>query len=72
MKKWIALPCILLLAGTLAAQTSSSVPAGTALMVKLETTLATFSNKPGDPFQGRLSQPVTLDGKTLIPEGATV
>jgi len=70
--KRIALPCILLLAGTLAAQTSSSVPAGTALMVKLETTLATFSNKPGDPFQGRLSQPVTLDGKTLIPEGATV
>jgi hypothetical protein len=72
MKKLIALPCILLLAGMLAAQTNLSVPAGTAVMVKLETTLATFSNKPGDPFQGHVTQPVLLDGKTLIPAGATV
>jgi hypothetical protein len=77
MKKWIVLPCILLLAcsyvSTMAtAQTSSPVPAGTALMVKLETTLATFSNKAGDPFQARLSQPVVLNGKTLIPAGAVV
>ncbi|MGA8762664.1 MAG: hypothetical protein WB562_07355 [Candidatus Sulfotelmatobacter sp.] len=71
-RKWMALPCILLLAGMLAAQTSLSVPAGTAVIVKLETTLATFSNKPGDPFQGRVTQPVTLDGKVLIPAGATV
>jgi hypothetical protein len=41
-------------------------------MVKLETTLATFSNKPGDPFQARLDQPVVLNGKTLIPAGATI
>jgi hypothetical protein len=54
------------------AQTSSPVPAGTALMVKLETTLATFSNKPGDPFQGRLAQPVVLNGNTVIPAGAVV
>lgn len=71
-RSWMVLPCILLLAGMLAAQTSLTVPAGTAVMVKLETTLATFSNKPGDPFQGRVTQPVTLDGKTLIPAGATV
>jgi len=43
MKKWTVLPCILLGAAMVAAQTSSPVPAGTALMVKLETTLATFS-----------------------------
>src|ERR1019366_9850070 len=55
-----------------AAQTSSPVPAGTALMVKLETTLATFSNKPGDPFQARLTQAVMLNGKTVIPAGAMV
>jgi len=48
------------------------VPAGTALMVKLETTLATFSNKAGDPFQARLTQPVVLNGKTLIPTGTMV
>ncbi|HWY20945.1 MAG TPA: hypothetical protein VNX26_06960 [Candidatus Acidoferrum sp.] len=72
MKKWTVLLCGLLLAGIAAAQTSSPVPAGTALMVKLETTLATFSNKAGDPFQARLTQPVVLNGKTLIPAGAMV
>jgi hypothetical protein len=41
-------------------------------MVKLETTLATFSNKAGDLFQARLSQPVVVDGKTVIPAGAMV
>jgi hypothetical protein len=53
-------------------QSGLPVPAGTALMVKLQTTLATFSNKPGDPFQARLTQPVMLDGRTVIPAGATV
>jgi hypothetical protein len=75
MKKWTVLPCILLLAclSTMAvAQTSSPVPAGTALMAKLETTLATFSNKAGDPFQARLTQAVMLDGKTAIPAGTMV
>ena len=76
MKKWTVLPCILLLAcsymSTMAAQTSSPVPAGTALMVKLETTLATFSNKAGDPFHARLTQPVVLNGQTVIPAGAIV
>jgi len=73
MKKFTVLPCILLLASAMAtAQTGSPVPAGTALMVKLETTLATFSNKAGDPFQARLTQPVLLNGTTLIPAGAMV
>ncbi len=72
MKKWMVLPGILLLAGMLAAQTNLALPAGTPLMVKLETTLATFSNKTGDPFQARVTQPVTLNGKTVIPVGATV
>jgi hypothetical protein len=77
MKKWTVLAGILLLACfymnmMAAAQTSSPVPAGTALMVKLETTLATFSNKAGDPFQARLTQAVVLNGKTIIPAGAMV
>ena len=72
MKKWTILPCILLVAAMAAAQTSLPVPAGTALMVKLETTLATFSNKAGDPFQGSLTQPVVLNGKTVIPAGARI
>jgi hypothetical protein len=99
--KTIALPCILLLAGALAAQTDSSapvatetdlpassatnpvtapvtaqtgaaVPSGTALMVRLDTTLATFSNRVGDPFQAKVTQAVVVNGSTLIPVGATV
>jgi hypothetical protein len=77
MKKRIVLPCIVLVACSYistmaAAQTTAPVPAGTALMVKLETTLATFSNKAGDPFQARLTQAVVLGGKTIIPAGAMI
>ena len=72
MKKWIALPCMLLLASVLTAQTGSPVPAGTTLMVRLDTTLATFSNRIGDPFQAKVTQAVVVNGNTLIPVGATV
>jgi len=71
MKRWMFIPC-LFLATLLAAQTNAPVPAGTALMVRLETTLATFSNRVGDPFRGSLTQPVVVDGKTLLPAGAVV
>src|SRR5258708_950552 len=71
-KSIAALSSILLLATMAAAQTNSPVPAGTALMVRLDTTLATFSNRVGDPFQGRLTQAVVLNGKTLLPAGATI
>jgi hypothetical protein len=72
MKKWIFLPCVVLFSTLIVAQSSAPVPAGTALMVKLETTLATFSNKAGDPFQAQLTQPVIVNGQTLIPAGAMV
>ena len=75
MKKWLLLLVCILLGTMLVAQTSppsAPVPAGTALMVRLETTLATFSNRVGDPFRGSLTQPVVVDGKTVIPAGATV
>jgi hypothetical protein len=71
MKKWLAFPCIFL-ATMLAAQSSAPVPAGTVLMVRLDTTLATFSNRVGDPFRASITQPVVVDGKTLIPAGAAV
>ena len=71
MKKLLLLPCILL-ATMIAAQSTTPVPAGTALMVRLDTTLATFSNKTGDPFRGSITQPVVVNGQTVIPAGATV
>jgi hypothetical protein len=60
----------ILLAGAAWGQTS--LPTGTALKMKLETTLATFSNHSGDPFQARVTEPVVIDGKTVIPIGTTV
>ncbi len=72
MKKWIALPVLLILATMLAAQSPAPVPAGTALIVRLETTLATFSNRAGDPFRGSITQPIVMNGQTVIPAGATV
>ncbi|HVI08612.1 MAG TPA: hypothetical protein VND65_09995 [Candidatus Binatia bacterium] len=72
MRKLSVAAFISLMATLAFSQNAAPVPAGTALMVKLETTLATFSNKPGDPFRGQLSQPVSVDGKIIIPAGATV
>ena len=72
IKKVAVLSTVLLLAAMAAAQTNQSVPAGTALMVKLDTTLATFSNRVGDSFQGSFTQPVVLNGQTVIPVGARI
>ena len=72
MKKLVVLLCTTLLAAAAVAQTNMSLPAGTALKVKLENTLSTFSSKEGDPFSGRVTEAVMLGGKTVIPIGATV
>lgn len=72
MKKWIGVFGTLLLTGAMWAQTTATVPEGTALRVKLETTISTFSSKVGDPFQGKISEAVVVDGKTMIPAGAAV
>jgi hypothetical protein len=79
MKKTL-LPALLLvsflfasvLGAQLVAQTSAPVPAGTALMVRLDTTLATFSNKAGDPFRGSITQPVVVNGQTMLPAGTII
>jgi hypothetical protein len=70
MKKTLSLTSLILLAGFACAQTA--LPNGTAVKMKLETTLATFSSKAGDPFSARVTEPVVIDGKTVIPIGATV
>ena len=72
MKRTLGTLASLLLAATAWAQSGVTIPAGTALNVKLESTLTSFSNRAGDPFQGRLTQPVLVNGKTVIPAGTTV
>ena len=71
MKKKLSVVMVLaVLTGFAAAQTS--LPTGTALKMKLENTLATFSNKAGDPFSARVTEAVVIGGKTVIPIGTTV
>ena len=48
------------------------VPAGTTLSVALTTPLSTKTARKGDRFQGQLSSPVVIDGKTAVPAGAMV
>ena len=71
MKKLVWLS-VVALAVAAAAQNNISLPAGTTVKVKLENALTTFSNKSGDPFSGRVTESVMLDGKAVIPIGATV
>ena len=70
MKKTLSLTSLILIAGFAWAQTAP--PTGTAVKMKLETTLATFSSKAGDPFSARVTEPLVMDGKTVIPIGTTV
>jgi hypothetical protein len=69
MKKLVGL---LFLAAFATAAVAQTLPAGTALKVKLENTLSTFSSKTGDPFSGRVTEAVMLDGQTVVPVGTTV
>jgi hypothetical protein len=72
MRKILAIAGGILLAASSWAQSGITIPAGTPLTVKLENTLTSFSNRAGDPFQGRIMNPVLVDGKMAIPAGATV
>ncbi len=72
MRKPAVIATLIVLTGTLMAQANLSLPAGTVLNVKLETALNNSTSKSGDPFSGRLTQPVSLDGKEVLPIGAEV
>jgi hypothetical protein len=72
MRKFLGSLSVLLLAISAWSQNGTSVPEGTPLKVRLQTTISTFSSKVGDPFQGKIIEPVVIGGKTLIPVGAMV
>jgi hypothetical protein len=54
------------------AQTNLSLPAGTALSVRLQKTLSTATSKTGDAISGSVIKPVTYNGTVVIPAGSTV
>lgn len=74
----MALPLLLALGagGVWMAKTMSStpvtVPEGTEVMVKINQTLSSDLNNPGDRFRATVAEPITADGKTVIPQGARV
>jgi hypothetical protein len=49
---------------------SFTVPQDTTIHVTLDQGLASDESRPGDHFEATVSQPVLIDGKTVIPQGA--
>jgi len=47
-----------------------SLPAGTAIRMKLDKPLSSIRNKPGDSFSGTITQEIRLNGRIVIPAGA--
>lgn len=49
-----------------------TLPAGTMMQVRLDHALASDQNRAGDAFTATLTEPLTVDGKTVVPTGAQV
>ena len=84
MKKWAIsfvtglLAGAMLLPAALASETkvppppAQLIPAGSLLHVRLTCTLTSKTSKPGDPFTGIVTTPITVDGKEVIAAGSSV
>jgi len=49
-----------------------TVPAGTALTVRLLQSVSSSSARPGDAFDAELANPVAVDGKVIFPKGTQI
>src|SRR2546425_9259629 len=47
-----------------------TIPEGTALHIVLDQSLTSNRSHAGDDFEASISEPVVVDGKTVIPKGA--
>jgi hypothetical protein len=56
----------------LSAETPASIPAGSTLRVRLETTLTDKTNATGDPFTGAVTDAIVVNGKEVVPQYSTV
>lgn len=54
-----------------AAPELATIPAGEHIIIRLGETLSSKRNNTGDNFSGTVAQPVSANGKVVIPEGAT-
>jgi hypothetical protein len=66
----LLIAAIAVAASTLAGSDPVVVPENTALHVTLDQAVTSDQNRPGDHFEATVSEPVVIDGKTVIPEGA--
>ena len=77
MKKWIALALAsLTLLASLPAfpaeDETITIPTGTRLEVRLMTALSSRASQEGDPFSGRIVEPIFIGGEEVIPAGSTL
>ena len=49
-----------------------TLPEGTALRVRLDTTVASNTSRVEDQVHGRLVNPIVIDGRTIVPAGSKV
>jgi hypothetical protein len=49
-----------------------TLPAGSTLQVRLMTTLSTRTNQNGDPFSGRVVEPIIYEGAEVVPAGSVL
>jgi hypothetical protein len=74
----IFVPTLLAVAAGLAASKAPertdqvTLPESTPIHVTLNTAVASDRSRPGDHFGATISEPLVLDGKTIIPKGAQV
>jgi hypothetical protein len=77
-RRYVVLGGALLLAGALALPATSrrdksdpvTLPARTTIHVTLDQALTSNQNRPGDRFSATVSEPVVVDGQTIIPRSA--
>ncbi len=53
-------------------QETVTMPAGTRFLAVLGTQLSTDSNKDGDPFVATTTEPIVVDGRTVVPAGSRI
>lgn len=51
---------------------TTGIPAGTTLQVRLDTTITSKTNKPGDTFNGMVMEEVVSGDQTIVPKGSLV
>lgn len=52
--------------------TTLTIPSGTTVVASLGTRLSTGANQSGDPFVATTTEPIVIDGETVVPAGARI